>query len=357
MRISAGTKSKLTGLIGSLASTGLKLAAPATALALAFLLYIVLGPKLHMLSRMTAADRQYLHDSVTSAISLLRVASVVLVISLALRYLYEPLAGQVLSLVGAVLYFLSPTIFGFATNNAFSQIQTYQEIVAECMRLGFVALLPGGILVARDIYVRFITRVHTRAGELLLQGLKRRRVYEKCWDMPLCPDYIVQYCPAFIERKPCWRIKNGCLCESEGAFKAMAVKSTDDKFARHMVQGALADKRRAEVTSPAMKRMRCRKCVIYAEHQRQKYRIVSTLTFPAVGLFFWLFYNQLSALVYDVLEKTDRFMSFLAYNPGNEVSFASQGQILTTLALVCLGITVLSYALRGVEYLIFDLQV
>jgi hypothetical protein len=38
-------------------------------------------------------------------------------------------------------------------------------------------------------------------------------------------------------------------------------------------------------------------------------------------------------------------------------AFSDQGQLLTTLAIVWLTIIVISYALRALEYLVFELQV
>lgn len=357
MRIKAGTKSKLAGLIEGLTRTGLKIGVPILAVGMAYLFYVLFGPKLHALAKMGPADRAYFHSTVADAITLVKWASLAVIISLTLRFFYEPLAGQVMTLAGAVFYFASGGVMAMATGNAFASVQTYQEVVAELMRVGLLALVPGGVMVARDIWSRVVNRVRTRTGDLLLAGLKRRRIYEQCWNMPLCPDFIREYCPVYIKRKPCWRLHTGCLCDGEGATRAMAQGSTDDKFARSLVQGIDADRQRTNDMSPERRRARCRKCVIYAEHQRQKYRIVSTLTFPAVAVFFWLFYNQLSVICWDLLEKTDRFMSFLAYNPGKAASFASQGHALTILALICVGVSMLSYALRAVEYLIFDLQV
>lgn len=363
MKISARAKSKLAGLIESSTRTTLKFGVPVLVLCAGFLLYMVLGPKLRMLGQMSIADRAYLHSSVAYGILMFRVASLVVVLALALRFFAEGLVGQILSIAGAVLYFLSAVLFASATGGALAQVQTYQEIVAEFIRLGLVALIPGVVLVVRDIIARITYRIRARKyAELLQLGPARfkaynRKLYEKCWDMPICPDYVQKYCPAYEKKKPCWQIKSGCLCVGEGAYKAMLAESSDDGFARKVLKGIQTEKQYTSDLTPAQKRNRCRKCVIYSEHQRQKYRIASTLTFPAVALLFWILYQPLSTIAWDVLEKTDKFLCFLAYNVGHAPSFASQGHALTVLALICLGIMALSYALRAVEYFIFKLQV
>lgn len=59
-----------------------------------------------------------------------------------------------------------------------------------------------------------------------------------------------------------------------------------------------------------------------------------------------------------MLQKTDRFMSFLTYgSQTSRYALSDQGQLLTTLAIVWLTIIVISYALRALEYLVFELQV
>lgn len=363
MKISARAKSKLAILIESGTRNGLKFGIPVVVLSGAFLLYVAFGPKLRMLTSMTAADRAYLHNAVAMGLTIFRVSSVLVILSLAVRFFAEAMAGQILSLAGAALYFFSPVLFAYATRGELAKVQTYQEIVAEFMRFGFTALVPGVVLVVREIITRIVFRIRAKKySELLELGPERfkryhRKPYEKCWDMPICPDYVRKYCPAFEKKKPCWQIKAGCLCEGEGAYRAMLAESTDDGFARRVIKGIATEKKYTEDMTPAQKRVRCRRCVIYTEHQRQKYRLVSALTFPVVALIFWWLYQPLSAVTWNVLEKTDRFLCFLAYTNGHAPSFVSQGHALTVLALICIGIVMLSYALRFVEYLIFKLQV
>lgn len=363
-KISAGAKSSVATLIEGLTRSGLKFGIPAMVLSSAYLLYLVFGPRMHSLGTMSPDDRVYLHASATTAMTALRIASLVVSMSLALRFFYEPLAGQVMSLAGAGVYFLSPMIFGYFTGGTLDGITTYQEIVLDFSRVGFVALMPGGLLVMRDLGARLAGRVRERRAAMDLlsrrkpEGAPRRRkLYEKCWDMPLCQEFVRKYCPAHIKRRCCWRLKSGCQCDSVAISKAMAAGTPNDWMARSLMEGAEEEVQRNKELTPAQKRARCRRCIIYVEHQRQKHRILSTLVFPAVALVIYVWYDQLSPIAWDVLKRTDRFMSFLTYNPGHTVSFESHGGFLTTLALIWLGIVGISYALRAVEYLIFDLQV
>ena len=364
MKMTAGAKSSLASLIESTTLTGLKLGVPPMAVTAAYLIYVAFGPKLRA-AGISGVDRAYLHSTVALAEQILRVASLVVALSLSLRFFYEAAAGQIMTIAGGILWFFSPAIFEGLTVGTLTKNPTYQGIVSEFSRVGFVMLLPGAILVLREIGARIASGVKARnlAGrrwgdeEERAKKHHRRKIYEQCWDMAFCREYIKGFCPAFDQKKPCWRMKAGCYCDGDTIMRAMAANASDNRFVRGIMQSIEEDSRRRSEMSAAQKRMRCRRCVVYAEHQRQKYRILSPLVFPAVGVFFWLCYNQLSVWVWRSLESTDRFMSFLAYHPGTASSFASQGPILTTLAMVWLGIVTLSYALRVLEYLIFKLQV
>jgi len=111
------------------------------------------------------------------------------------------------------------------------------------------------------------------------------------------------------------------------------------------------------VLSAQQKRERCRNCIIYCEHQRQKFAIASPLVVVAVIAGYAYIYGRLSVWLYKILEQTDRFMSFLTYRQGADSSFAAQGHTVTTLAMICLGVVLVSLSLRVVEYLIYELQV
>ena len=362
--MTASAKSSLAHLIESSTLTGLKLSVPSMVITAAYLLYIVFGPKLHA-AAMSDVDRAYLHSTVALAEQILRIASFVAAVSLGLRFFYEAAVGQIMTIAGGILWFFSPTIFEGLTLGILTKNPTYQGIVSEFGRVGFVTLIPGAVLVLREIVARLAGGVKARnlAGrrwgdeDERTKKHRRRKIYEQCWDMAFCREYVRDFCPAFKQRKPCWRMKAGCYCDGDTIMRAMAANASDNRFVRGIMQSIEEDSRRRSEMSASQKRMRCRRCVVYAEHQRQKYRILSPLVFPAVGVFFWLCYNQLSTWVWRSLESTDRFISFLSYNPGAASSFSSQGPILTTLAMIWLGIVTLSYALRVLEYLIFKLQV
>lgn len=363
MRVNKSVRSRLALLIESITRRGLRYSIPVASIMTAYLLYVVFGPKMQAMAKMDWMDRAYLQHTVAFAEIALRVSALVLVISLALRYFYEALIGQVLTIAGGVLYFFSPAIFGHLTVGAFANNQLYLGIVAEFARVGWTALVPGAILLTRDMGARLVAGI--KSGKTLAQlwgdeearvsRHRRRKLYEHCWDMPFCRDFVRDVCPAWRKAKSCWRMKCGCYCDEQTIIKAMTSEAGDNEYARGFMQTLARDKQTTPGISAKQKRARCQRCVVYTEHQRQKYRVLSPMVFPGVALVFWIFKVQLLGLITTVYTSTDRFVSFVSSHP--QKTLGGEQHVFTVLAIVWLWIVVLSYALRGLEYLIFDLQV
>jgi len=361
--VSKSLRSRLAGLIESSTRRGLKFSIPSAAIAVAYLLYIVFGPKLPSMARMNGFDRVYLEHTVAMAEIVLRVASLVLVISLALRYMYEALIGQILTIAGGVLYFFGPAIFDRWTVGVFASNQLYIGIVGEFTRVGLTALVPGAILLSRDMGARLVAGIKSGKSLAQLWGdedarirrHRRRKLYEHCWDMPFCREFVRDVCPAWRKAKSCWRLKCGCYCDEQTILRAMTSEAMDNKYAQRFMQTLAQEQLNRPSVSAKQKRARCRRCVIYTEHQKQKYRVLSPMMFPAVAIVFWVFHDQLVRLLGIVYAGTDRFVSFVTMH--QQHALGGEQHMFTVLAIVWLWIVVLSYALLGLEYLIFDLQV
>jgi hypothetical protein len=237
--------------------------------------------------------------------------------------------------------------------------------VAAFRDLGTVSLLPGLFLVLRDAILRIWNGVSVRRVLERRWGDEEERkkhvkpkLYGSCWDMPYCRDFVRKVCPAFAAKKPCWRIKTGCYCDEKTILLAMTSTGAANEHVRGIMNALGLNQRRESSLSARLKRERCRRCGIYAEHQRQKYRLLSPMVFPAVGVVLYLFYEQVSTWVGVALKETDRFMSLLACKtPAAGYSFYDQGHVLTGMAIAWLTIIAVSYALRALEYLVFELQV
>lgn len=367
MRLSTHAKSRIMALIDQVTSFGLKVGGSLTAAAFIYLLYVTLGQHMRKLPSMSEAERAYFINSVRIAVQVLSIAGAAVVASLVLRFFNDEAPGQILSLAGATLYFGSPFFLRAAAGESAAKgAELFASVVNVFCWLGMVCLLPGLVLILRDAILRIWSGISVRRimerrwgdEEERLKRLGRRKFYGSCWDMAFCREFVKQVCPAFSAKKPCWRLKVGCYCDEHTILQAMMKSGVDNDHARGVMQNLGLDKPRHTRASAKLRRARCKKCGIYSEHQRQKYRLLSPMVFPAVGLLFYLLRGEISSWIWIALAKTDKFMNFLAYRAGNAYSFsADDGRILTTLAMTWLILIVISYTLRGLEYLIFDLQV
>lgn len=364
MRMSYHRRSQIAIYVESTTANGLKFGIPAVLLTLGYLLFIVFGSKLRTMSAMSASDQAYLLRTVVVAELILRVAAVALVASLFVRYFHESAVGQLLALFGGILYFFTPAFMAGLTLGAFLKIPLYQGIVDEIVRVGLIALVPGVFLLLRDICkqlqgirAKFVSGQRWGDEDERVKKHRKRKQLEKCWEMAFCREYVKHVCPAWDKKKPCWRIKSGCYCDEGTIMRAMTANASDNLSMRGIVQSLRMEKALRDSMSAKQKRMRCRRCLIYAEHQRQKYKVISPLVFPAIVVVFWVFYDRLVGGSLFVYQSTNRFVSFLTHQHQSVAMIAGEQHIFVTLAIAWLWIMLVSYTLRIVEYLIFDLQV
>lgn len=366
MRISTHNKSRMVGWVDQLTGLGLKLGVPAFIVLTTFLLITVFGGHLKGAGKLAPGDHAYMLHSLAMATQGLVIAAVVMVASLMLRYTRDEMVGQGMSLGGALVYFGAPALFAATVNGAeFRGNAAFASVVATFRTTGLIFLFPGLFLVLRDAILRIWTGVSVRRVIERRWGDEEERrkhvkpkFYGSCWDMPFCRDFVRKVCPAYAAKKPCWRVKVGCYCDEKTILRAMTSQGETNEHVRGIMSSLGLDKPSNSRLSGKLKRERCRRCGIYAEHQRQKYRLLSPMVFPLVGALLYVFYGPISTWIGIALEKTDRFMSFLAYRPHMAGYAASdQGQILTVLAVAWLTIIAISYTLRMLEYLVFELQV
>lgn len=361
--MSNDTRRQIVGFLDVVAGIGLKLGAVATGLALAYLLYVIFGPKLTALKTMKGDDRETLLQSIGWARTMLRYGSIALVFGLCVRLINQETIGLILTLVGAGVYFFSPGGFSSLTLNAHQRSELYQGMVNDISIVGLICLVPGIVLLVRDLIMRVVRRFSAAqqpaAAESeieITRKVHKPGIYEMCWNMACCNERAKRYCAAWKRRRPCWQLKSGCLCDPEVIQKALMDR--DREMGVNPDSGTkAADKRPKVILSGQQKKERCRSCTIWIEHQRQKFRIATPVAIGIVAVGYGLIYKQLSGIVYNAFKNMDRFMSFLSYRQGEPDASFSQGHTVTTLAMICLGVVVLSFTFRAVEYLIFELEI
>lgn len=360
--MSMDSRRQISTFLDLIAGIGMKVGVPVAALGFVYLMYVIFGHKLDLMSSMKQADKAYLVSSIGIGRAMFTYGSVAAILALCIRYFYEETIGLILAMVGAAVYFFGPGAFSSLTLGSLKKNTTYHGIVNDFATIGLICLVPGCLLLVRDVVVRVANRLGARheppaVAEEITRKVQAHKPYEKCWDMSFCNDRSKRFCAAWEKRKSCWRVKSGCLCDQDIIRKALIERDRELGGGEPAETERAADTRPKIVLSSQQKSARCRACTIYMEHQRQKFRIASPAIMLAVLVVFVALYGRIAGVLYGLLERTDRFMSFLTYHEGAAASFASQGHIVTTLAMICLGVVLLSFTLRVLEYLIFDLQI
>ena len=354
-------------VVDRLTVLGLQVGGGAFVLVSVYLLWGIISGTLTNLSSLAAEDLQRVLKNVQFACKVLTASGVVLVFSGAIRYYLDEITGYLLLISGAVLHWGIPMAVGSSLQQvSFEAASLPAYVTAQYSLVGVVALVAAVPFIIADFWfkLRGVQR-RTARGAIIVskeEELPRSRFHIFCWQMPYCRDYLRKFCRAYEQRKSCWRIKSGCYCDEDMILRVMKRSSTSK------VPGF--DQRYTEVAgktkdlTPAQKRQRCRQCFLYQEHQKQKYRMLSPLAFPAGVAIMWVYLKPVKLLLHEALEFTDRFAGQISFGTGAQQAVTSQwanapatSNTIEWLFLVCIGLILVTYLLRALEYFVFDLQV
>ncbi|BDI30683.1 hypothetical protein CCAX7_27340 [Capsulimonas corticalis] len=320
------------------------------------------------------ADKARQLGNIDLIFGMLRISTCVAVLSVLIMCLRDEMIGYILVAVGAVFYlglpFATSQIYdarGLSASNATRSALTYLQ------SLWMIFVIPGSGWVAADLVRRFkalsentaVQRANLKYGsDVARQSSKQRqRFLGRCWETAFCRDHVREKCPIYIKRRgPCWWYKEGCMCEEHIVLQA--VISSDWKQKTKAVDnslslGAGAAGMPKTILSPAAKRDRCRKCIIYNEHQRDKYKALTAVTVLAVPALLYLNLPLMEGWVGAILKVVDGATSRFALSAGNHGSTLSSTATsgLVSFLIVCLGLVILSQALKLVEYCCFKLKI
>ncbi|WP_394796284.1 hypothetical protein [Armatimonas sp.] len=159
----------------------------------------------------------------------------------------------------------------------------------------------GGILVVRDVFAKFGRAIQRRGSDADLSQVKlgasakreqkplRTSLLGKCWEGSYCRDWVRPHCPIYQRRDACWRQRRGCYCEQEivsaaanktqGGMQLEMAPSSQYNYANPSAPGSTAPPK--VILNDSQKAERCRNCVIYNDHQSEKYKIVMPLAIVA----------------------------------------------------------------------------
>lgn len=243
----------------------------------------------------------------------------------------------------------------------------------------------------------------------------RTSLLAKCWEGPYCRDFVRVHCPIFIKRQACWRVKQGCYCEEEivsaAAAKVQGVHlemapNKNANFANAPTQpvtsippssapiaptaglsavgsapkaggmGRLPDVVTIQIgnetptsvvtnsggyqkrdLSPAQKRERCRNCVIYNEHQREKYKILLPVVFVGGIALCAIFAVPLRELFSASIMGVDRLLAHISFNTGAAPKLQRPAEGAAWALVGAFGLMFLSKMLQLLEWACFKVKI
>lgn len=268
-----------------------------------------------------------------------------------------PITHAVVAVVVAGAPFYTPMALGTVKNIVpATAMQTAQTA-------GAVFVMIAAIVLIVDVGIRIKDRsaVGMKADQLKFgKGVKEELDLKvvfmgKCWQLPFCRKFVRERCPIYHSGRTCWKERVGCMCEEEVIRNALEGKT----IPKEMLKSAKYIPRNNKLTL-AQKAARCRQCVIYNEHQKQKYRLWLVITnVGCVGLSV-LLWNPLLAGLNGALSGIDSVVKNVLVNSGDvkiHDMLNGQGMPFVPLLLACILLIGFTYALKLLEFLIFKAKI
>ena len=328
-------------------------------LGLVYLLYAVLFANLDSQS-FTPQDQARIRDNLALAGNALLLGAGFIVIGLAWNYLEEPLVGVALLVGAALFYWGLPLLIG--QFSALPNPGMLGDFALSRLRNVAWVLFPPGLLLTVFVSLSHAIK-RLRYGSSLDQTLRlgagvgkqqvSQRFLGKCWQLPYCRDYVRERCPIYHARRTCWREGVGCMCEEKNialALKDVRISDDPEKNAKYIPHNTTLSKRELK--------QRCNECVIYNEHQRQKYQLLAPLTVGTVIGIAYFFREPLRAQMVNLMGAIDALLARFTLMPseaskGVLKAAAQTSEVAALVLYIALVIVVLSYALRIVETVVF----
>jgi hypothetical protein len=268
----------------------------------------------------------------------------------------------------AALYFFAPEILPFVGLVPEAAVSNMMELTQQAMgSLRFAGIFLGtGALIYQvvDVSIRVRQRIKYGGRE---EALKQTEVKEeddeirnvflgKCWQMPFCRKFVRQACPIYHAKRCCWRERVGCMCEESvilDALQGKVIPRDAIAAARYIPQN--------NRLSPEQKAERCRNCVIYNEHQRQKYQLLLPVAITFVVALYLAFHRQLLSGTHRALTDIDSAVSRFAFSTttteeSTELVKNAPGFI-DEVMLILVMLFLLAQIVRMIEFAVFKLKV
>ena len=192
----------------------------------------------------------------------------------------------------------------------FKNVYFLSNIVQAFSDMGKIALFLAIILYAKDLWLSIVNAYgKLKSGNKTKSSPVKRKAYKlgnSCWDSGYCTPELKETCPAFLLKKPCWKLGVGC-CDA-----TLFLMAANTEYSKHLLKDVGLD-----IQSKSEKLESCRNCHIYSVHQRRKYKqLVPVILLISAGIGY-LVYEQLWYFFENAITQIDKFARFLMPNSGS----------------------------------------
>jgi hypothetical protein len=240
----------------------------------------------------------------------------------------------------------------------------------------------------------------------------RTNVLAKCWEGPYCRESIRVHCPIFVAKKTCWKELQGCYCEEDivlqAAQRAQATPlqmAPDSRYnfansptpglpnsSAPVVPGNVNDpankaglssvgsaprggpiimsitaggmateeefvrKATVELTD-SQKRQRCKNCIIYNEHMREKYKLLMPVVLAGGIILCVVLAPALREGIAWSFTGMERVAARLTFNTGPIPKFQRPPAPVEWAMVGAFSLMIVSKLLQGLEWMCFKAKI
>ena len=370
-----------------------------TILLTAWLMWGLFSGKLADVAGASPADHASALQTITTLSQWLNISLIVTVVTGGLIFMHIEALGVIYLLIAAFLAFGLQFVIGVLFSAESSKLlsgDASKATLKEIQMMSYIIGVPGVLLAIKTLFGKIFNSRHRDIANLNFgkdaarteRKLPLIGALAKCWELPFCREGVRVRCPIFHAQTKCWKERVGCMCEENIILLAMGGTGADDpaktqalnKQSGFVPIGDILSKHAEEqkITIPTrigpkgvriptnphltahQKRTRCNNCVIYNEHQRQKYQFLSAPVTLFVPLLVIFEFDNLRQMIGSLLMTLDRLVGQVTFNPTASDGLTKEitgSMPIEVIFIVCITLVLMTWAQRLLEYTMFKIKI
>lgn len=399
---------KISPTLFTVAGYVMTIAFIAAGLAAIYFFYNLFTGQLAQADSLPPVDRTRITGVISTAGQILLAGLAIGTLAAAFILVVEETTGYFIAIAALAIGF--GIQFAYQTLGGNISSQAMRQVFAAFQNASYIPLGIGVILIVRDVITRLISAMSSKqvdqtvltfGSEAKAERLPMRTgVFAKCWEGPYCRDSIRTHCPIFEARRTCWKELRGCYCEEDiviqAAQKAQGIPLQMAPDAKYNFSnpptpgtagtttpglasvggvtpavgpvilsigrtGVVTDeenfgKRKVELTFK-QKKERCKSCILYNEHMREKYKILMPFVLGGGALICLAISPAMREGVGMVFLGMERLGQQIAMNSGAAPRFSRPPEPIEWAMVGAFSLMIVSKMLQTLEWVCFKAKI